>query len=170
MLTGCETISSSRSYSPSTDNVVKFQSILSRSDTKVKLGSFTESENISSLTCRLAGPIDVSPGQTKADYIKKAMQTELFMAQAYTLDADVEIVGNLNSLKFTSTPPASWEIDFTLSSNKSEGFSVHTKYPFKTSFSAYYACANVVNSFDPAVQQLLHDIVNHPQFAALVGQ
>lgn len=169
ILSGCET-TSSRPYAASTNNVLTFQSIITSSESKVKLGSFTEAENTGSLTCRLNGPVDVSPGKTKAEYIKEAMQTELFMAQAYAIDGDITITGNLDSLKFSSVSPASWEIGFTISSNKSEGYSVTTKYPFKTSYSAYSACQNVADAFGPAVQNLIGEIVNHSNFKSLVGQ
>jgi hypothetical protein len=168
-ISGCET-TTSNPYTASTENVLKFQSILKDSDQKVALGSFTENGEIGSLTCRLSGPVDVSPGKTRAAYIKEAMQTELFMAQVYAVDADVEISGHVDSLKFSSISPASWEIGFTVSSNKSPGYSVITNYPFKTSYSAYSACKNVADAFGPAVQQMIRDVVSHPQFAALVGQ
>jgi hypothetical protein len=169
ILTGCET-TSSIPYSASTENVLKFQSVLQPSDSKVSLGNFSENPDIDSLTCRLNGPVDVAPGKTKATYIKEAMQTELFMAQVYAVDAETVITGNLDSLKFSSVSPASWEITFSVSSNKSDGYSVTTKYPFKTSYSAYSACKNVADAFGPAVQQLIRDISNHQDFGALIGQ
>lgn len=167
ILSGCET-TSSRPYTASTNNVLTFQSILS--DSKVNLGIFTEAEDVGSLSCRLNGPVDVSPGKTKVEYIKEAMQTELFMAQAYAIDGDVTLTGHLDSLTFSSVSPASWTIGFTISSNKSEGYSVSTKYKFKTSYSAYSACQNVADAFGPAVQSLIGEIVNHPNFKSLVGQ
>ena len=106
----------------------------------------------------------------RAEYIKEAMQTELFMAQVYDINASTKISGNLNSLKFSSASPARWEIDFSISSNKSEGYSVKTKFPFKTSYSAYSACKNVADAFGPAVQQLIEDIISHPNFNELVGK
>jgi hypothetical protein len=169
VLTGCET-TSSIPYTSSTENVLQFQSALSQSDVKVKLGSFAESESIGELTCRLLGPIDVSRGKTRAEYIKDAMQTELFLAQAYSVDSDIVIEGKLDSLNFSSVSPASWEFGFTIFSNKSSGYSVNTKYQFNTSYSAYSACKNVADAFGPAVQDLINTIVTHPDFAALVGR
>lgn len=169
ILTGCET-TSSRPYSASTDNVLRFQSILSESGSKVKLNDFSESKDIGSLTCRLSGPVDVSPGKPKSAYIQEALKTELFMAQAYDVNAEVTINGHLESLNFSSVSPAKWDITFTVSSNKSDGYTVTTSYPFKTSFSAYSACKNVADAFGPAIQQLNSDIVNHPGFSELVGQ
>lgn len=168
-LTGCET-TSSQPYTASTENVLKFQSHLKDSESGVTLGEFTENSDIGSLTCRLNGPVDVSPGKTKAEYIRGAMQTELFMAQVYDANSDVKITGNLDSLTFSSVSPASWEIGFTVDSNKSEGYSVTTNYPFKTSFSAYTACKNVSDAFGPAIQALINDIVSHKEFSSLIGE
>ena len=168
ILNGCET-TTSRPYSESTDNVLKFQSILREPNIKVHLAAFTENPEIGSLTCRLMGPVDVSPGKSKADYIKEALQKELFLAQAYAVDAEIEIKGRLDSVNFSSVSPAYWDISFTVSSNMSEGYSITIRYPFKTSYSAYSACKNVANAFGPTVQQLIEHIVNHPGFGSLVG-
>ena len=169
VLTGCET-TSSIPYTSSTENVLQFQNALSTPDIKVKLGSFIEDENIKELTCRLMGPIDISRGKTRAEYIKEAMQTELFLAQKYSLDSDIVIDGKLDSLDFSSVSPAKWEFNFTVSSNKSTGYSVSTSYPFRTSYSAYSACKNVADAFGPAVQDLIKTIVTHPDFLKLVGK
>lgn len=168
-MTGCET-TTTRPYAASTENVLKFQSVLKSSGQKVALGSFSENSEIGTLNCRLNGPVDVSSGKSRAEYIKNAMQTELFMAEVYAVDAGTTITGSLDSLTFSSVSPASWEIEFSVASNKSDGFSLTTKYPFKTSYSAYNACKNVADSFGPAVQQLIRDIINHNEFPALVGQ
>ena len=168
ILSGCET-TSTRPYEPSTQNVLKFQGALLSSDTKIKLGNFTESKAIGSLVCRLSGPVDVSPGKSRAEYIKEAMQSELFMARAYDVGGDLEISGSLDSLKFSSVAPASWTIEFKIFSNISDGYTVKTNYPFRTSFSAFSACRNVADAWSPAIQQLIQDIVDHPKFNELVG-
>lgn len=167
VLTGCET-TSSIPYPTSTENVLEFQNVLSP-DLKVKLGSFVESQDIGGLTCRWLGGIDVSRGKTRAEYIRDAMQSELFLAQAYSVDSDIVIEGRLDSLDFSSMSGV-WEFGFTVFSNKSAGYTVQTNYPFKTSFSAYGACNNVADAFGPAVQDLINTIVTHRQFAALVGK
>ena len=91
-LSGCET-TSSRPYTASTENVLKFQSALKDSQTTVALGEFTENAKIGTLTCRLMGPVDISPGKTPAAYIKEAMQTELFMAQVYDVESALILTG-----------------------------------------------------------------------------
>jgi len=168
-LFGCET-TSSRPYTSSTNNVLKFQKVIADSNTKIQLGNFTEGQGISKLTCRLSGPVDVSLGKTTAEYIREAMQTELFLAQVYDVDGSILINGQLESMKFSSLSPASWDLKFKVSSNKSEGYTVNTNYPFRTSYSAYSACKNVADAFGPAVQKLISDVVDHRGFKSLIGQ
>jgi len=168
MMTGCET-TTSRPYTASTENVLMMQSKLNASSSKVKLGEFDQAKNSGSLVCRLSGPVDVSPGKNQAQFVKEALQTELFMAQVYDVASDVEIKGILNSLTFSSVSPASWKLNFTISSNKSSGYTVETVYPFKTSFTAYGACKNVADAFAPAVQSLISDVLKNPKFSELVG-
>ncbi|TDF35147.1 hypothetical protein EYS14_22485 [Alteromonadaceae bacterium M269] len=167
-LSGCETVTS-LPYSASTENVLSMQSKVSKSGNLVRLGEFSENKDVGSLTCRLNGPVDVSPGKTQAQFIKEAMQTELFMAKAYDAASDVEITGNLNSLSFSSVSPASWKLNLTVASNKSAGYTVEIEHPFKTSFSAYGACQNVAQAFAPAVQSLIAEVVKHPDFEKLIG-
>ena len=167
VISGCET-TSSIPYTASTPNVLQFQNALASSNTKVKLGAFVNSEDVGELTCRLMGPVDVSRGKTKAEYIKEAMQTELFLAQVYAVDSDIILNGRLDSVNFSSVSPANWEFGFTISSNKYAGYSVQTKYSFNTSYSAYSACKNVADAFGPAVQDLINNIVTHPDFAKLI--
>ncbi|MDP9065845.1 MAG: hypothetical protein M3O06_08290 [Pseudomonadota bacterium] len=54
-------------------------------------------------------------------------------------------------------------------SSSSPGYSVSTKYDFGTSWTAYSACKNVADAFGPAVQELLKQVVDNPQFHALVS-
>lgn len=57
-----------------------------------------------------------------------------------------------------------------MSSNKSTGYKVKTKFEFQTSWMAGVVCKNLVDAYGPAVQQLISDIIEHPVFIALVGQ
>lgn len=118
--------------------------------------------------CRLMGPVKVSPGKTLPQYIKEAFQEELFMAQVYQADSNNIIEAKIEALSFSSVSPASWNITMSVKSNNSNGYSVSVKYPFDTSFTAYSACKNVADAFAPAVQELLKQVVNDPQFISLV--
>lgn len=166
LIVGCET-TTSRSYTASTKNILTMQEKIASGE-GVQLDAFTQVEDAGSLMCRLNGPVDVSPGKTQAQYIEEALRTELFMAKAYDTKSANSLKGSLNSFSFSSISPAKWTLNFTVSSDKSEGYTVESSYPFKTSFSAWGACKNVADSFAPAVQQLISDIINDPRFEALL--
>jgi hypothetical protein len=167
--TGCET-TTSRPYTASMDNIISLQTNLNEKGVKAGIGEFTQSSNIGQLTCRLMGPIDVGQGKPASEYIRSAIQTELFTAGVYSSSGDVLINGHLENLDFSSVSPAKWEIVFKVYSNKSDGFTVNTTYNFKTSYTAYKACENVADAFAPAVQQLISDIIAHPDFDKLLGR
>lgn len=164
ILSGCDT-ATVRPYSPSTDNVVKMRSALAESN--IRLNQFNQDSEIGQLNCRLLGPINIGATESKAKYIHDAFKGELLIAGVYDDDSDIVISGRLDSVDFSSLSPASWELVFTISSNKSDGYTVSTKHPFKTSYSAISACRNVSDAWGPAVQQLIREIMEHPEFLAL---
>jgi hypothetical protein len=167
-LSGCET-TNSIPYKASTANVISLQQKLQTQGRKVSVGNVTSATGVvDNPMCRLMGPVKVAPGKTLPQYIKEAFQEELFMAQVYQADSSNIIEGQIEALSFSSVSPASWDIKMSVKSNTSQGYSVSVKYPFDTSFSAYSACKNVADSFGPAVQELLKQVVNDPQFISLV--
>jgi hypothetical protein len=168
VLAGCST-TNSIPYKASTANVIALQTALKQSNAKVSLGSFSMAKGVEEeLLCRLMGPVKVAPGKTLSAYVKEAFQEELFMAQAYDPAAPISIEGTIERLSFSSVTPANWDIAMRVSSNRSPGFSVSVKYNYNTSWDAWSACRNVADAFAPAVQELLRQVVNHPQFAQLV--
>lgn len=169
ILSGCET-TNSIPYKASTSNVVVMQQKLQSQGKKVSVGNITTATGvIDNPMCRLMGPVKVAPGKTLPQYIKEAFQEELFMAQVYQSDSTNIIEGRIEALSFSSVSPASWDITMSVKSNHSSGYTVAVKYPFDTSFSAYSACKNVADSFGPAVQELLKQVVNDPQFVKLTN-
>lgn len=169
LLAGCET-TNSIPYKASTANVILIQQSLQAEGKKVSLGSITLAPGIEeSPLCRLNGPVKVAPGKTLPQYIKDAFQEELFMAGVYQPNAPTVIDGRLETLSFSSVTPASWNIGLSVKSNTSAGYTVSIKYPFDTSWSAYAACKNVADAFGPAVQELLRQVVAHPQFGSLAN-
>lgn len=167
VVAGCET-TNSIPYKASTSNVIAIQQSMKAAGKKVSLGTISMADGVEeSPLCRLMGPVKVAPGKTLREYIKDAFQEELFMAEVYSPDAPTVIDAQITALSFSSISPASWDITMDVKSNKSPGYTVTTKYPFNTSFSAYSACKNVADAFGPAVQELLEQVVTNPQFAAL---
>lgn len=166
-LSGCST-TNSIPYKASTANVISIQQRLESKGKKVSIGSIAPASGVEeSPMCRLMGPVIVAPGKTLSQYIKDAFQEELFMAQVYSPNAPTTINGKIQALSFSSVSPAYWKIAMAVSSNTSSGYSVSIEYPFNTSWDAYSACKNVADAFGPAVQELLKQVVTHPQFSSL---
>jgi hypothetical protein len=171
MASGCDTTTAIAPYSPSTSNVLAFQSQLKGTGKTVKVGDFTAEPSVTQPTCRLAGSLDVTSGKPLQGYVKDALQTELFTAQVYDVNAPVTISGDLTEVKVDTFGTGSWTLGLSVTSNVDPvGYEVQTVRTFKSSFSAYSACQNATNSFAPAVQDLIGQVVNNPKFAHLVGK
>ncbi len=167
LLSGCET-TNSIPYKASTANVISIQQSLQTQGKKVSVGKINLAPGVEeSPMCRLNGPVKVAPGKSLPQYITDAFQEELFMAQVYQPNAPTVINGRLEALSFSSVSPANWDITMSVKSNTSAGYTVSVKYPFDTSWTAYSACKNVADAFGPAVQELLKQVVTHPQFGSL---
>jgi hypothetical protein len=167
LLTGCET-TNSIPYKASPTNIIAIQqSLQSR---KVSVGDVAMAPGVDDRPlCRMMGPVEVAPGRTPSQYIKDAFQEELLMAQAYDVKG-TPIEGRIEEMSFSSVSPAYWQITMTVQSPADKGYKVTVKYPFDTSFTAFGACKNVADAFGPAVQELLKQVVTHPQFPALSGK
>jgi hypothetical protein len=173
LVSGCSTVSG-RYYSPSTRNILAIQNQTDKLDVKVKLNEFTVTEGgIGSMLCR-GGPIIVNPTPESSilEFIHKAFRSELKQAGIYADNADVVISGNIDKVSYHSGSPitdAHWDITITLSSNKSEGYQVVSRYDFLAGHYFATACRNVANTFAPAVQDLLKAVITHPNFKTLLG-
>ena len=168
-LSGCET-TNSIPYKASTANVIAIQQNLKAENKKVSVGNIAMAPGVEeSPLCRLMGPVKVAPGKSLPQYIKDAFQEELFAAGVYSPDAPTVIDGTVTALSFSSVTPANWNIAMTVKSNTLPGYTVTVKYEYGTSWSAYSACKNVADAFGPAVQELLKQVVNNPQFKTLAN-
>ncbi|MEM7740993.1 MAG: hypothetical protein AAF225_09360 [Pseudomonadota bacterium] len=168
-LAACET-TSTRPYTPTTANIMKVQQVIS-DETKVSVGTFAAAEGVETApTCRLLGAIEVIPGGTPIDYIKGAFEAELFQAGILASDG-APIQGEVTELVFNSFGTGSWTIGLKVTSESlPDGYTVATTQSFKTSYSAVNACQNVVDAFQPAVADLIQQVVSDPQFPALAGE
>jgi len=170
LISGCST-TNSIPYKASTANVISIQESLETTGVKVNIGKVTPAPGVEeSPMCRLMGPVKVAPGKSPSRYIQDAFQEELFMAGVYSSKSPISINGSIKELSFSSVSPANWKITLEVSSNVAPGYTVSTNYAFDTSWDAYSACKNVADAFGPAVQELLKQVVTHPQFASLTKQ
>jgi hypothetical protein len=170
-LGGCDTTSAIAGYSPSTANVLAFQTALKSSGRTARVGDFTAAPDVEKPTCRMAGTLDVSPGKELEQYVKDALQTELFTAQVYDVASPVVINGRLDRATVDTFGSGSWTLGLQVTSSVDPvGYHVEATRAFKSSYSAMAACQNATNAFAPTVQDLIAQVVNNPGFARLVGK
>ncbi|RFB03953.1 hypothetical protein [Parvularcula marina] len=167
-LAACET-TSSRPYKASTANIMAAQTAVPEG-TKVSMGDFSAAADIDvSPTCRAMGALEVAPGQTPVEYIRDAMQEELFNAGLVKPDG-AAINGEITKLEFSSIGTGTWDVALKVTSAAyPQGYEVSETYSFKTSFSAINACQNTIDAFQPTVSNLLNKVVTHPEFSKLAG-
>ena len=170
LLGACET-TSSRPYKASTDNILAIQQAIGQTNAKVQLGTFAAAQGIDTEpTCRAMGALEVAPGQSPVDYIKDALQEELFNAGVYDINNGTLINAEITELNFNSFGTGSWSVGLKASSTSlPSGYQVNVEYSFKTSFSAISACQNVIDAFQPTISELLNKLVTHPQFPSLAS-
>ena len=119
--------------------------------------------------CRLNGDVTVGSGKSLSQFVKEALQKELFTAQTYDPHGPT-IRTRIDKLSFSSVSPANWQIALHVESDNSPGYTIEEKYEFETSWTAAGACKNVADAFSPAVQDLINKVVNNPGFPQLAGK
>lgn len=168
LLAGCET-TTSYPYQASTQNVIAFQQTLGTN--KVRLGAFTRDPGINTTpSCRMLGPVDVSPGKTMEQYIHDAFQTELFQAGALVQSGAPTIMGRLDAVDLNTVGTGTWSLTLTLTSDRdSAGYQVTSSHSFSSSFSAASACNNAAAAFGPAVNALIAKAIADPGFRRITA-
>jgi len=165
LLSACSTMQPPR-YAVSVDNI---QSLKKLPNVQGEFVSLNLPNNFSS-NCRLMGPIEPADGLTIPQFITKAFNDELKMADKYSSDA-VKISGNVTHIEFSSISGLTngyWDIALQLQSTNGSSITVSNKYAFESGFDAITACNATADALSPAVQDLIKATVNHPDFAKLM--
>lgn len=163
-LAGCSTYPVPR-YSASATTV---ENLRASAPAKAKVGPFTATgESRSEITCRGVGPIKAADGETFAEYARKALSSELRMADLYSEAAPVTLTGNVNHLDFSSTE-GHWDIDLSLTSSNGATLSKQITHNYPTNFVGEVACNTTSQAFMPAMQDAISALVSDPGFPALL--
>ena len=120
--------------------------------------------------CRLTRPIEPADGLTIPQFITKAFNDELKMAEKYSKDA-VKITGDITKIELSSISGVTngyWNLGLSLNSTNGTNLTVNNKYSFKSGFVGITACNAVTDALPSAVQDLIKATVNHPEFANLM--
>ncbi len=112
----------------------------------------------------------MTSGKSFEQYIKDALQTELFTAQVYDVNSPVTITGRVDAVKVNTFGTGSWTLGLQVTSNRDPvGYHVQVVRDFASSYSAIAACRNATSAFAPTVQDLLAKVVESPGFKKLTG-
>lgn len=164
-LSACSTMQPPR-YAVSVDNI---QTLKELETIKGEFASLSQPAKFSS-NCRLMGPIEPADGLSIPQFITKAFNDELKMAERYSTDT-VKISGDITKIEFSSVSGLTngyWDIGLSLTSSNGKSLAVSNKYSFKSGFDAITACNATADALSPAVQDLIKATVSHPEFPALM--
>ena len=164
-MSGCSTYAVNR-YSISVDNVTALKTL---NGVKLNVGTFTSSKpGQIEIMCRGVGPIKTPDGQTFENFIRKALEDELKIAEVYSSSAPVTLTGNLDSIDFSSTS-GTWNLALTINSSNGNSLSVTEDYPYTSSYYGETACNQTAQALMPAVQNLIGKVVGNVEFKKLVN-
>lgn len=166
-LSACSTMQPPR-YSISVDNI---EAIKTYSGAKAQIASLNQSAAFES-NCRLMGPIQPADGLTIPQFITKAFNDEFKMAGVYSREG-VKITGDITKIVFSSISGVTngyWDIAIQLKSTNGKTLDVNNKYSFKSGFDAITACNATADALSPAIQDLIHAVVSHPDFGRLLEE
>lgn len=163
-LTGC-----AYNVAPYGASVANVESIKSHGIKPISVAKFESTQpGLSSITCRAAGPVSVSP--SFESYIEKALIDELKLAGAYDANSPLVLKGKLEEIDFSSgMSDGKWLFTLTVSNARNESFTTKSVFGFSGSFVADKACQETAQAFAPAVQKLVNDIVRDPQFKKIAN-
>ncbi|MCW8880959.1 MAG: hypothetical protein OQL17_00530 [Sedimenticola sp.] len=165
VMTGCSTYATNR-YSISADSVVALKQY---KDNEVGVGIFTATKpGQKSIMCRGVGPIKTPDGETFEGFVRKALISEMKMAEAYTENGKVILSGVLNRIDFNSNS-GDWDISLTVTSSNGKSLTIEEKYDYTTSFYGETACNQTAQALMPAVQNVIIKLVSHESFSSLVN-
>ncbi|WP_116645352.1 hypothetical protein [Salinivibrio sp. HTSP] len=166
-LTACSTMQPPR-YAVSVDNI---QTLKTLTEIKGEFASLNQRAKFSA-NCRLMGPIEPADGLSIPQFITKAFNDELKMADKYSKDS-VKITGDITKIEFSSVSGLTngyWDIGVSLHSSNGTNLIVDNKYSFKSGFDAITACNATADALSPAVQDLIKATVSHPEFPKLMKE
>jgi hypothetical protein len=169
MLAGCASLTAPR-YTASADNVVALRGL---APARVALGPFAGPAT-ASLKCRGYGYIAPPDGLSFAEYVRRALESELKLAGVYDPNAPaVTLGGRLDEATFSSangsTSNGFWDLALTLASSNGATLAARERYGFTPGYLADSACKQTAEALVPAVQDLVAKLVGDPRFRSLLA-
>ena len=156
-------------YSVSVDNVMAMTALKFY---KANVGTFTAKlPGRTSIMCKGLMPLKLADGKTFENFIRKALMAELQIAGVYSSKSPVTLAGYLDTVDFSSPPlpftDGAWHLALTVKSSNGNSLSVKEEHSFGI-YVSENVCLDVAQSFVPAVQDLIGNLVRNAEFAKLV--
>jgi len=167
-MAGCTTTYVASRYSISADNVKTLRTFKGQT---VNVGPFSAANpGQTEIKCRGRGgaPIRTPDGEAYEDFVRKAFVDDLTIAEIYSPNATITIMGRLDAIDFSSFAEASWNIGLTVTSSNGQSFSVFEDYRYPSSLDGAIACNATAQALMPAVQNVIGKVIRHPNFPALL--
>ncbi|WP_336974488.1 hypothetical protein AB6N01_03340 [Alcaligenes nematophilus] len=171
VLVGCSTYAVPR-YSISTDTVVALRAV---GDVKASVGDFrndsptNKDSQPGEIMCRAVGPIKTPDGESYADYVRKALISELIIANIYEKESTLELTGRLTTLDFDSMG-GTWTVGMELSSSNGKSIAVNNTHKYTSSFYGETACNQTAQAGLGAIQDAIRALVTHADFKTLLAE
>ena len=167
VLAGCETFSFHQ-YSMSQRNIDAIKRTMANAGVStLAVGEFNAAApGRSDITCGINGQIRTPQQVPFEQYIREAFIDEIKKANVYSLDqieADRVITGYLDNIKLDSNN-GNWDFKLIITFKSGKSFTVMESYPFEGS-----TCEKSAAAFNPAVQDLIFNTINHPVFRQDLG-
>lgn len=165
MLAGCSTMTPPR-YSVSVDNVQELKKL---KNAKLIVTDLALRDKFDS-GCRMMGPIEPADKLTIPQFMAKAFNDELKMAEVYS-DTGTKISGDITKITFSSIDGltnGNWDITWSLKSSNGEKLEIQNKYQFRSGFDAITACNATADALAPAIQDLIKKTVTNAGFKKLI--
>lgn len=124
-------------------------------------------EKKTSIMCRMAGPVNPPQGQPFSEYIRGAFVSELKLAKKFDKNSPITLKAKVDKVDFSSVS-GKWKFDLTIISSNGQSLNVSEVYDYHTALGAVQACNNASKAFQPAVQNLISNILTHEQFPTLL--
>lgn len=162
LVAGCATMTSRYSASVDNNEILK-----SYGGKQVKVVSLNQTAVYDS-SCRLVSSIMPAGGLSIAEFIAKAFNDEFKLAGVYS-EAGGKVTGDVTRVSFSSSVGITngfWEFEITLNLPNGKILPVASKHTFKSGFEGVTACNATSEALSPAVQELIHKVISHPDFAA----
>lgn len=155
-------------YSSSLNNIMTIKKIAAGG--KINIGPFTSAkQGITEFQCRMEGPSIIPNNMTIEQYIEKAFRDDFILADIYSADAKQSLTGKIAFVDVRSpVGEGKWMFKVVYSINNREMFTIDSEYKFPSAFHAGRACKETASAFVPAVQQLVIQTCQHPEFQKAV--